>query len=271
MDQLNVIDLIDRLASAHTHATIMAVREYRLKAVTCDMPLLVIPLAGIKRLRVGERSMECARGAFLMVHSARAFDVENIPDGDVPYRALTVSFDWRVVDIARKLIAAHPRPASVGSDEISLGPLAGISLALQEYLEADPGNPHALDYRALGLLLALGRSGHDGFLTAGDPSTAARVRNLIAAAPAKDWKAGEIEEILCVSSATLRRRLQEEGTSFRALLLDARLLHGLMLLQTTARRPVKTIALACGYRSVPSFSRAFAERYGVEPAQVACN
>ncbi len=271
MDQMNAVDLLDRLVAARSHALIVAAREYRLKAVSCDTPLLVIPFAGRKRLRTGERSIECARGSFLMVHRALRFDVENIPENDVPYRALAIAFPWRVVDIARTLLAMHPQPAPLSRDEISFGSLAGISVALQEYLEADSGDPLAVDHRALGLLLTLARAGHDAYLTAGDSSVAARVRTLIAAAPSRDWKAPHIEQALCMSSATLRRRLQEEGTSFRALLLEARLQHGLMLLQTASRRPVKAIALACGYRSVSSFSRAFAERYGVEPSRVACH
>ena len=71
-----------------------------------------------------------------------------------------------------------------------------------------------------------------------------------------------------MSGPTLRRKLAAEGTSLRALVRDARLDHGLCLLQST-RRPLKAVAAACGYRSVPSFSRQFTERYGVEPALVA--
>ena len=70
-----------------------------------------------------------------------------------------------------------------------------------------------------------------------------------------------------MSGATLRRRLQEEGTSFRAVLLEARLHHALFLLQTT-RRSLKAIAAACGYRSIASFNRVFTANFGVEPGAV---
>jgi AraC-like DNA-binding protein len=268
---MNTIDHFDRLVSHSAHVTIVAVREYRLKAFSCDTPLLVLPLAGLKRLRLGGQCFECTRASFLMVHRGLSFDVENIPDNDTPYRALAVAFPWRLLDLARSMLARQPRQVSAAVGDISKGDFNSVRPALIEYLEADPHNPVALDHRALGLLLALAQAGHDAFLNAGDPSFAARVRCMIAAAPARDWDSSQLEASLCVSGATLRRRLQEEGTSFRALLLDVRLHHALFMLQTSVRRPVKAVAQACGYRSVPSFSRAFADRFGVEPSRIAAD
>lgn len=268
---MDTLDSLSLLVSKRSHATMVAVRDYRLKAVTCDTPLLVVPLAGLKRLHVGGRCHECAPGSFLMVHRALSFDIENIPDSRAPYRAFAVAFPWRVLELARAMVARHPRLTAVSACEVSLGELDGISNAVSEYLDTEQDSPIALDHRALGLLLALVQTGHDAFLAASDPSFAARVRCMMAAAPAQDWKSCHIEDALCVSSATLRRRLQDEGTTFRALLLDVRLHHALFMLQTTARRSVKTVALACGYRSVPSFSRAFADRFGVEPSRIAAD
>jgi AraC-like DNA-binding protein len=86
--------------------------------------------------------------------------------------------------------------------------------------------------------------------------------------PDREWTSADFEEALNVSGATLRRRLAEENTSLRLLLREARLHHGLVLLQTS-RRPLKSVAYACGYRSVPSFTRNFVARFGIEPAAVA--
>ena len=41
-----------------------------------------------------------------------------------------------------------------------------------------------------------------------------------------------------------------------------------MLLQT-GRKSLKSVAQACGYRSVPSFSRNFFARFGIDPSAVA--
>jgi AraC-like DNA-binding protein len=114
----------------------------------------------------------------------------------------------------------------------------------------------------------LARNGHAQFLHASDPSLGARIRLLVAAAPEREWASADFEEALHVSGATLRRRLAEEGSSLRVLLREARLHHGLALLQCS-RRPVKSVALACGYRSAASFTRNFIDHFGVDPSAVA--
>lgn len=247
---------------------VVAVRAYRLHAVACDVPTLVVPLQGRKGVRCGDARFDCGPGTFLMAHRALQFDVENTPDRDGPYSAMAIAFPWRVVELARCLLLAQAGPAPFGGPGLSAGAVAGIVAPLRAYLEADTNDSAQIDYLALGLLVALARNGHRAFLMARDPSVAARVRKLIAAAPAQDWKAFHIEQAMRISGATLRRHLREEGTSFRAVLLDARLHAGLALLQTT-RRPVKAVAAACGYLSVTSFSRAFLRRFGVEPSAVA--
>jgi AraC-like DNA-binding protein len=125
----------------------------------------------------------------------------------------------------------------------------------------------ALDLALLGVLLALHRAGDSQFRLAQDLSVAARIRLLVAGAPHRDWCSADFEEHLHISGATLRRRLAEEATSLRTVLCDARLHHGLALLQTT-RRPLRAIAAACGYRSLPSFCRQFEARFGVEPLAI---
>ncbi|MGL4317541.1 MAG: helix-turn-helix transcriptional regulator [Pseudomonas sp.] len=248
-------------------AVIVAQHEYLLKAVTCDQPLLVIPLQGCKRLRQGDTWLDCVPGQFLMLHHAQQIDVINQPALGAPYRALAIGFPWHLLEIARSLLSRQPLP-SISRDGISLAPVAPLEPALHSYLACDPGDVVAVDHAALGLLLALARAGHSAYLQARDPSLAARARMLIAAAPARQWKSADLEAAFCISSATLRRRLQEEGSSFRTLLQEARLHHGLLLLQTS-RRSLKAVAAACGYGSPDSFSRAFSQRFGQEPAAIA--
>ena len=68
-------------------------------------------------------------------------------------------------------------------------------------------------------------------------------------------------------AATLRRRLAAARTSLREVVREARLQHGLALLQTSDL-PIKAVAFASGYRSATSFSRNLAARYGVDAAAV---
>lgn len=246
----------------------VALQSYRLHALDIDQPALVVPLAGTKILTEGQASAKLRPGRYLMIHRALRCTVENIPEhGD--YRAWCIAFPWRVIDLARSLLSAHAPPPPPGPNHTS-GDLAALHAALRHLLAvlgagADPGST---DHALLGVLLALHRQGDDQFRLAQDLSVAARIRLLVGGAPGRDWCSADFEERLHMSGATLRRRLAEEETSLRIVLRDARLHHALALLQTT-RRPLRAIALACGYRSLPSFARQFEARFGVDPFAVA--
>jgi AraC-like DNA-binding protein len=252
----------------HPQYITTAPRRYSLRAIDIDQPALIVPLQGQKTFSQGEAALHIRPGRYLMLHRALRGTVQNIPEhGD--YRAWCVPFPWRVIDLARDLLAAHTVPPVPGSG-YSSGMVEALHPELRQVLAAlaRPNDPSAWDHALLGVLLALHRAGDDQFRLAHDLSVAARIRLLVGGAPGRAWSSAEIEETLHMSGATLRRRLAEEGTSLRNVVRDARLQHGVALLQTT-RRPLKAVAAACGYRSVPSFSRQFAARFGVEPNVIA--
>ncbi|ANM77692.1 helix-turn-helix domain protein [Serratia marcescens] len=70
-----------------------------------------------------------------------------------------------------------------------------------------------------------------------------------------------------MSPATLRRRLAAEQTRFEDLLIDVRMHHAMMLLQTT-RWDMTRIAEACGYKSRSRFSERFQKRFGYAPSAI---
>lgn len=72
---------------------------------------------------------------------------------------------------------------------------------------------------------------------------------------------------LGVTERTLRRRLSEEATSFRNILVEARLAIGHELL-STAKLDVSTVAYRTGYSEPSSFVRAFSQRYGYSPGSI---
>jgi AraC-like DNA-binding protein len=244
----------------------VALHRYRLHAVACDIPLLMIPLSGMKRFHTAGATWECATGQFLMTHFAMQADIENIPDGVAPYRAWAIPFPWEVVSMARGLLAGAVQKQG---DGVSVGELPAVMDALLAYIaDADTTDTALRNYRLLGILLALFRAGHSQFFLAHDPSLSARIRLAVSAEPARAWTSAHFEEVFFLSGATLRRRLAAEGTSLRALIQEARLHSALMQLQVT-RKPVKAVAQDIGYRSIPSFRRNFIERFGIDPAEVA--
>lgn len=263
------------IAQAGSQVMVVAQQAYKLSAVRIDLPLLILPLAGAKRLELGAWQDEILPGHFVIIHHATCLQVENLPsciDGQ-SYRAWVIALPWRVVELARALLHTHAPPEKrCATAPFSTGPITPLLPMLQHLLTVltAPGTPDAalLDHGLLGVALALARNGYGHFLHAEDPSLSARIRLLISAAPEREWSSLDFEERLHMSGATLRRRLAEENTSLRQLLREARLHHGLALLQTT-RKPVKSVAQACGYRSVPSFTRNFVAHFGIEPSSVA--
>jgi AraC-like DNA-binding protein len=117
------------------------------------------------------------------------------------------------------------------------------------------------------LLLRLCAQGHTALLAPPLPGFAAQVRAIVAAQPARDWRSRDFEDALGLSGATLRRRLSAEQTTLSEVIVQARLAQAMELLYTT-RWPIKTIAARVGYRSPASFSRRFAQRYGLEPGEI---
>ena len=109
--------------------------------------------------------------------------------------------------------------------------------------------------------------GHSQLLRPPPPRLAARIRARVAADPAREWRSLDLELALSLSGATLRRHLAAEGTSLREVVAEARLGCAMKLLYTTAW-PVKTVAARVGYRSAATFSRRFAERFGLAPADI---
>ncbi|WP_233986864.1 helix-turn-helix transcriptional regulator [Pectobacterium versatile] len=70
-----------------------------------------------------------------------------------------------------------------------------------------------------------------------------------------------------MSEATLRRRLSAEQTRFEVLLLETRMQHAMMLVQTTSWS-MQRLAEACGYKSSARFSERFKNRFGCSPTKI---
>ena len=99
------------------------------------------------------------------------------------------------------------------------------------------------------------------------PSFAGRVKVLIEAAPLDAPPTlAEAARRLEVSVPTLHRRLRGEGTGWRALLHEHRMVAAARLLRES-RRNVSAIALAVGFAESASFTRSFARRFGISPGR----
>jgi AraC-like DNA-binding protein len=89
----------------------------------------------------------------------------------------------------------------------------------------------------------------------------AHVREWIREAPEAD----EVARALGLSTRTLQRRLTEEGTSFRDVVLSVKMDVAKELLAQPRQLSIAEIAEAVGFASVPAFSRAFSQQTGESP------
>jgi AraC-like DNA-binding protein len=98
-----------------------------------------------------------------------------------------------------------------------------------------------------------------------DASLASRVRGAITAEPSGFPSVIEVARRLHVSSRTLKRKLADQGTTFSAILDDARRQRALLLLENRDLS-LADVASRLGYTEVPNFTRAFRKWTGTTPA-----
>jgi len=251
---------------ADGYACVTARREHGAQSVDIPQPQFAILLQGRKQVSTAHQSLQLVPGDLFLITRRCRIDVINTPD---PRTGLYLS---AIVPLCSEALAAARvlwnEPLPDAGDALARIPLADHADTLRQWRRALEHAQYSEARLALtSLVLALCRRGHGSLLLPPEPSLGERIRDLIAAQPERDWQSRDFEAQLGVSGATLRRRLAQEQASVRGLIADARLAHAMNLLYTT-QLPLKTVAARVGYRSLGSFSKRFAERYGLEPAAI---
>lgn len=101
----------------------------------------------------------------------------------------------------------------------------------------------------------------------GLPNWSLKVRNQLVENIGSNPKIDMIASRLNVTERTLRRRLKEEGTTYRELYAQARLTLARQLLEK-AGLTVETVSWRVGYSEPAAFVRAFSNEFGVTPGSV---
>ncbi|MGC2854319.1 helix-turn-helix transcriptional regulator [Novispirillum sp. DQ9] len=252
---------IGGVASIHTDL------GHALRQVPILQHCLILVVEGAKELEGAAGSARVPAGAMVALPAGIAATLRNDADpASGHYRARVLAFD-------AGLIAAFPdtthRPAVSGDPWQILRPSPALLEAFDHASRA-VHSPHLSDalarHRFQEVLLGLAEQGVVWSSRDSDTLTQ-RLRLLMAGRPDAPWAAADAAKAANVSEPTLRRRLAAEGTSFRELLAEVRLSHGLMLLQTS-RAGIAEIALACGYESPSRFASRFRERFGTPPSGI---
>jgi AraC-like DNA-binding protein len=239
---------------------IVARRHQRIAAAPFAEFAVVRVRAGCKRVEDGQRHAVIAAGEYLAVAPGQLLHVENQPPTDGPYRAVCLCVGHDLLGTFRTAAKPAPRawaslPRTASLDQAFTHAERGLADGLPEAL---------LQHRVAELVTAVVLS---GFRPQWErtQSTRQRVRMLLADDPARAWRADEVAAHFATSGATLRRKLNDEGCSFRELLQEVRLAHGLVLIQASTKS-LQQIAGECGYASPSRFSARFRERFGTMPS-----
>ncbi|KAF7276678.1 hypothetical protein GWI33_009928, partial [Rhynchophorus ferrugineus] len=114
------------------------------------------------------------------------------------------------------------------------------------------------------ILLKLCQFGCADILLIPAPNLTKTIYQWVINEPQRNWQSRDLEIQLGLSGATLRRKLNAEGTTLRETITHARLGYAINLLYST-HLPLKTVAAKSGYQSVAVFKERFLQRYGFDP------
>lgn len=254
---------------ADGYACITARRGHGASSVEIPQPQFAILLQGRKQARTARQALEFMPGDLFLVTRRCRIDVVNLPD---PHSGLYLS---AIVPLCAEALSAARTlwsgPLPDTGEAMAQLPLAEHGAHLLQWRRAlESGDYTGARLALAALTVAFCRLGHGSLLVPPEPGLGERIRDLVAAQPARHWQSRDFEQHLGISGATLRRRLAGERLGLRELVGDARLAHAMQLLYTT-RLPLKTVAARVGYRSLASFNRRFLERYGMEPSAIGNN
>lgn len=235
-------------------------------SLTTTLPLIIIVRRGRKVIQSPGFEFLLEAGEAIAIAQGQVFDFENIPAADGDYEARWLTLDADIVTAFGVPEGTEPvMPAR------RLGRMSeGLSNAFEQAVVAlqDGGDlPDAvIRHRVTELLAWLAAGGFRFSLMQAD-SFAARIRRLVGRRPEHAWSSAEISSALCVSDATLRRRLQDEGVSLRDVLTDIRMTHAMSLLQSS-QLSVSAIAASAGFESQSRFAIRFRDRFGFPPSAI---
>ncbi|WP_159914171.1 helix-turn-helix transcriptional regulator [Pantoea sp. 18069] len=236
-----------------------------------DATLLWIAAGRLDLVAGSERITVDSPQSLLLVTPQTCADLRKTPGGaEQRFRSVFLTFPVSLLDAfhrARACVPPQPmRPAALRTLALD-EELASTLRHTCESVALRRVSDERLAYRLMDLLAALAERGHAFPRSVTAPGAAERLRTLIGEAPDQHWTAPEAGRALAMSEATLRRRLKEEGAGFEALLIDVRMHHAMMLVQTTSWS-IARIALACGYKSQARFAQRFRSRFGYPPSAV---
>jgi AraC-like DNA-binding protein len=214
---------------------------------------------GVKRIFKDSHSWEVPTNQWVWLPAGSPVDIQNLGEQTL-YRARAVVF--RRDFLTQHLPANEP---SQPNPQILTEVSANFKEAWTRLWEQGELPAEVIQSRALEVLAWLGAQ---GIQRAPLVSTFKnRMAEIYGTQPSNPWNIEDFASKLQISTDTLQRRLQNEGTSYRTFLRSLRMEYALDLLQTT-HTTIEWIASEVGYQSRSKFALRFKERFGVNPHQI---
>lgn len=232
-------------------------KEQNIVNVPIMKPLLIFVLSGEKQLGKNAEIV-CKRGNFVFLSNSPTIDMRNIPRAG-EYYAILIDYDYEDFDPFRNQHQRY-KPYCLGEIE----PVLDKSLC--QFIEWSLFAPKAIwKTRKQELLFLLSHLGYDIASLAVAPTISDQIHRMLSNNLMDDLSIELFCSQLAMSESTMRRRLKAEGTSLQAIKDQARLGHGLHLIQTSDA-PIGLIAEQCGYLSQSRFTDRFKQRFGLTPS-----
>ena len=263
--------LFSRLQTVADACTVaQSTQQHSLKSVDIMRPQLGVVLHGRKLVSTAAQTLELEAGDMLIISRPCTLNVVNMTDGQAKrYTTICLPICEEVLHAARILRGDDVHTVSEGNaKDIAKEAVASYRDQLTQWGCAMLKRDMVSARLALTqLVLALVAKGYPQLLVQGRKDIKLRIYELVQRDPQYAWQSSDVEHLLGMSGATLRRRLAQEKVSLRQLILNARLHCAMDMLYTTSW-PLKTIAAKVGYQSTSAFSRRFKERYGLLPEHI---
>lgn len=207
----------------------------------------------------GPQNWEISAGQWLWLPAGCRLDIQNWGENGL--------YSARAILFSREYLTRYLSLSETGEGNPQLLIEASPELwAAWQHTWQDPELPsEILQIRALEVLAWLGMQGIQ--LTPRPFSFRSRIARIISADPGASWQIETMAAQLNMSSDTLQRRLQNEGTSYSQLVRSLRMEYALDLLQTSSTT-IEWIASQVGYQSRSKFAKRFKERFGINPHEI---
>lgn len=243
---------------------IYQIKHVRFNNLWVDIPLVAFVKQGIKKVYFNDEIYEIKEGEMVVLPNGVDFHSENIPNQNGIYEAccLNIESDFFIKVNKHFNIIAQEKPTPL---KITNGveDIANAFFNIEKSPNSQNLPDEILQLRKQELVFWLAR--HNYFLSINkNINIKSAVSRIIFSDISFEWTLETIAKKMGIGVSNLRHKLAQEGTSFQKIIIEARMIQALELIQTT-NKSISNIAFCVGYSSVSRFSERFKTRFGISP------